>query len=153
MALRALSPLEEPTAMYVPQRPIAGRTTVGTRKDMGLFPGWSLLRCRNSKKMRNSCKNSFNNQTIKMCIKDKTITGLGKEPVVLLGQENARIWLFRRIPEGVTIPLPNGLFIELKTGIKYQSALSCQRDVKMCNSNSGQTGLTSWPTQCNHPGP
>lgn len=110
MALRALSPLEDPTATYVPQRPTVGRTAVGTRKDRGLFPGWSLLCCR----MRNSCKNSLNNQTVKIFLKAKTITGLGNEPVVLLGQENARIWLFRRIPEGVTIPLPNGLFIELK---------------------------------------
>lgn len=78
-----------------------------------------------------------------MCIKDKVTTGLGNEPVVLLGQENARIWLFRRIPEGVTIPLPNGLFMELKTGIKYQSALSCQWEVKMCSSVSDRTGLTS----------
>lgn len=75
--------------------------------------------------------------------KTKEITGFGEEPVVLLGQEKARIWLFRRIPEGVTIPLPNGLFIELKTGINYQSALSCQRRVKIRNRNSDQTGLTS----------
>lgn len=65
-----------------------------------------------------SCGSTFHNQNIKMCIKDKTITGLGKEPVVLLGQEKARIWLLRRIPEGVTIPLPNGLFMELKRGVK-----------------------------------
>ena len=31
----------------------------------------------------------------------------------LLGQEKSRTWLFRRIPEGVTIPLPNGRFREL----------------------------------------
>lgn len=50
-ALRALSPLEDPTATYVPQRPMAGRTAVGTRKDMGLFPGWTVLCYRNGKKI------------------------------------------------------------------------------------------------------
>lgn len=47
-----------------------------------------------------------------------TITGLSDEPCVLLGQEKSSIWLFRRIPEGVTIPLPNGLFRELKQSHK-----------------------------------
>lgn len=81
--------------------------------------------------MRKSCENSFNNQTFKICIKNtKTHTGLGEEPDVLLGQEKARIWLFRRIPEEVTIPLPNGLFIELKTGIKY--LLSAVKGMRKC---------------------
>lgn len=43
MALRALSPLEEPTARYVPHSPTDGLTAVGIRKDMGLFPGSRLL--------------------------------------------------------------------------------------------------------------
>jgi len=42
------------------------------------------------------------------------ITGFGDELSDLLGQEKSRIWLFKRIPAGVTIPLPNGLFRELK---------------------------------------
>lgn len=41
--LRAFSPLEDPTATYVPHSPTAGLTAVGMRKDMGLFPGWRLL--------------------------------------------------------------------------------------------------------------
>lgn len=71
MALRALSPLEDPTAAYVPQRPIAGRTTVGTRKDMGLFPGWSLLCCKTSKKMRKTCKTVLIIRLSKYVGKDK----------------------------------------------------------------------------------
>lgn len=47
-----------------------------------------------------------------------TITGLGDELFVLFGQAKSRIWLFKRIPEGVTIPLPNGLFRELKQKVK-----------------------------------
>ena len=43
MPLRAFSPLEDPTATYVPQNPMAGLTAVGIRKDMGLFPGWRVL--------------------------------------------------------------------------------------------------------------
>lgn len=109
-ALRALSPLEDPTATYVPQRPMAGRTAVGTRKDMGLFPGWTVLCYRNGKKIK---EEQLRTVLITRLSKAKTITGLVDAPVVLLGQEKARIWLFRRIPEGVTIPLPKGLFMEL----------------------------------------
>lgn len=43
MPLRARSPLEDPTARYVPHNPTAGLTAVGIRKDMGLFPDWRLL--------------------------------------------------------------------------------------------------------------
>lgn len=51
--------------------------------------------------------------------KDKSdITRFGDELSVLLGQEKSRIWLFKRIPEGVTIPLPKGLFSELKQKIQ-----------------------------------
>ena len=35
-------------------------------------------------------------------------------PWVLIGQEKSKIWLFRRMPEGVKILLPKGLFSELK---------------------------------------
>lgn len=43
------------------------------------------------------------------------ITSLGMEWfIVLFCQEKSNIWLFRRIPEGVTIPLPKGRFKELK---------------------------------------
>lgn len=43
------------------------------------------------------------------------ITGLGMEWfIVLFCQEKSNIWLFRRIPEGVIIPLPKGRFKELK---------------------------------------
>lgn len=51
MPLRALSPLEDPTATYVPHNPTAGLTTVGIRKDIGLFPGWRLL-CYNQLKQK-----------------------------------------------------------------------------------------------------
>lgn len=44
MPLRALAPLDDPTATYVPHTPTAGLTAVGIRKDMGLFPAWTLLR-------------------------------------------------------------------------------------------------------------
>ncbi len=57
---------------------------------------------------------SFNKKSINSTNIKCTITGLGDEVFVLLGQEKSRIWLFMRIPEGVTIPLPNGLFKELK---------------------------------------
>lgn len=43
MPLRAFAPLDEPTATYVPHTPTAGRTAVGIRKDLGLFPAWTLL--------------------------------------------------------------------------------------------------------------
>lgn len=43
MPLRAFSPLDDPTATYVPHNPTAGLTAVGIKKDMGLFPGWRLL--------------------------------------------------------------------------------------------------------------
>lgn len=43
MPLRDFSPLEDPTATYVPHNPTAGLTAVGIKKDMGLFPGWILL--------------------------------------------------------------------------------------------------------------
>lgn len=45
--------------------------------------------------------------------KAAVITGLGDELSVLLAQEKSRIWLFNRIPDEVTIPLPNGLLREL----------------------------------------
>lgn len=38
MPLRALAPLDDPTATYEPHTPTAGLTAVGIRKDMGLFP-------------------------------------------------------------------------------------------------------------------
>lgn len=48
-------------------------------------------------------------------VKPKVIhTGLGDELTVSLGHEKSRIWLLRRIPDEVTILLPNGLFSELK---------------------------------------
>lgn len=53
------------------------------------------------------------NEIIIDAIKDR-LTGLAVQFCVLLGQEKSRIWLFKRIPEAVTIPLPNGLFRELK---------------------------------------
>lgn len=47
------------------------------------------------------------------------ITGLGMEWfIVLFCQEKSNIWLFRRIPEGVIIPLPKGRFKELKRNKK-----------------------------------
>lgn len=47
------------------------------------------------------------------------ITGLGMEWfIVLFCQEKSNIWLFRRIPEGVIIPLPKGRFKELKRNTK-----------------------------------
>lgn len=56
--------MEDPTATYVPHNPMAGLTAVGNRKDMGLFPGWTLLRYskRKTKIMRteSSYKKSFN---------------------------------------------------------------------------------------------
>ena len=49
----------------------------------------------------------------------KNTTGLdGAELLVLFDQEKSSIWLLRRIPEGVTILLPNGRFRELEKNIK-----------------------------------
>lgn len=47
-----------------------------------------------------------------------TFTGFGEESFVLLGQEKSRIWLFKRIPDGVTIPLPKGLLRELQPNVE-----------------------------------
>lgn len=47
------------------------------------------------------------------------ITGLGMEWfIVLFCQEKSNIWLFRRTPEGVIMPLPKGRFKELKRNMK-----------------------------------
>lgn len=56
------------------------------------------------------------------------ITGLGMEWfIVLFCQEKSNIWLFRRIPEGVTIPLPKGRFKELKRNTKKFHKSQSQR--------------------------
>jgi hypothetical protein len=116
MLLRALSPLEDPRATYVPHIPTAGLTAVGIRKDMGLFPG-SMLLCY-------SYQGRLRTKTLEIAQGDGQVNSLGKyvnvnitglcsDVCVLFGQEKARIWLFKRIPEEVSIPLPNGLFTEL----------------------------------------
>lgn len=56
--------MEDPTATYVPHNPTAGLTTVGIRKDIGLFPGWMLLCYRKSKKKKNTRINKYFNQSI-----------------------------------------------------------------------------------------
>lgn len=123
---------------------MAGLTAVGIRKDMGLFPGWMPLCYSKSKQnpwgLRAATRTlSIRNQSKLQSMKTKcTITGLGDELFVLFGQEKSRIWLFKRIPEGVTIPLPNGLFRELKQKVKrklvwvyqrYQSTRNCHWDL------------------------
>lgn len=64
--------------------------------------------------------------------KAEVITGLGDELSVLLGQEKSRIWLFNRIPDGVTIPLPNGLLRELNQVKKKMDLLIMIINILKC---------------------
>lgn len=73
-------------------------------------------------------------------------TGFGDESFVLLGQEKSRIWLFKRIPDGVTIPLPKGLFRELQP--KEERKLVWVFRSHQSYRSLGSAHLTSWLTLC-----
>lgn len=70
--------------------------------------------------------------------KQRQPTGFGEKFSVLFGQEKSRIWLLRRTPEGVTMPLPNGLFRELRDSRATNQSRQPEPPIRATNQDTSR---------------